>query len=105
MLPQALHLGDGGGLFGFMGMLLAVSTFAVIYSSVEALINHGLKKRGLRTETALYVHMDRIDPESKKIIPAPEPEKPEKKESAGPSLRERFSNPKRKAKRSQRRKK
>ena len=81
----------GGGLFGFMGMLLAVPTFAVIYSSVEALINHGLKKRGLRTETALYVHMDHIDPETKKIIPAPEPEKPEKKESAGPSLRERLA--------------
>ena len=90
----------GGGLFGFMGMLLAVPTFAVIYASVEALINHGLKKRGLRTETALYVNMDHIDPETKKIIPAPEPEKPEKKESAGPSLRERLA-----PKRSKRRKK
>ena len=37
------------------------------------------------------MHMDRIDPETKKIIPAPEPEKPEKKETAGPSLRERLT--------------
>ncbi len=74
----------GGGLFGFMGMLLAVPVFAVLYSGAEVLINHGLKKRGLRTETAAYVNLERIDPETKKLVSAPPPERPEKKTSKQP---------------------
>lgn len=70
----------GGGLFGFMGMLLAVPVFAVIYAAVSAIIDHGLKKRGLQTETAAYENMERIDPETKKIIPAPPSDRLEKKE-------------------------
>lgn len=42
----------GGGLFGFIGMLLGVPVFVVIYAGVEKLVNNGLKKRGLQTETA-----------------------------------------------------
>lgn len=74
----------GGGLFGFMGMLLAVPVFAVLYSGAETLINHGLKKRGLRTETAAYVDLERIDPETKKLIASPPPERPEKKQTKQP---------------------
>ena len=70
----------GGGLFGFMGMLLAVPVFAVIHSVVNALINRGLRKRGLQTETAAYINLERIDPETKQNVPAPIPENPEKKE-------------------------
>ena len=69
----------GGGLFGFMGMLLAVPVFAVLYTGFEVLIDHGLKKRGLRTETAAYVNLEHIDPETKKLVSAPPPERPEKK--------------------------
>ena len=74
----------GGGLFGFAGMLLAVPTFAVLYSAFGLLIDHGLKKRGLRTETAAYVDLDHIDPETKKLIPAPPPVRPEKKANKQP---------------------
>ena len=69
----------GGGLFGFMGMLLAVPAFAVIYSGAEALIDHNLRKRGLQTETAAYDRLERIDPDTMKYIPMPPPERPEKK--------------------------
>lgn len=51
----------GGGLFGFIGMLLGVPVFVVIYAGLEKLVNNGLKKRGLRTETAEYMNLDYID--------------------------------------------
>lgn len=44
----------GGNLFGVAGMLLGVPIFAVIYSIVEDLINHLLKKKGMSTVTADY---------------------------------------------------
>ena len=51
----------GGGLFGFIGMLLGVPVFVVIYAGLERLVDHGLKKRGLQTETAEYMDLDYID--------------------------------------------
>ena len=33
-----------GGLFGFIGMVIAVPLFAVIYDIIKQLVNHGLKK-------------------------------------------------------------
>ncbi len=77
----------GGGLFGFMGMLLAVPVFAVLYTGFAVLIDHGLKKRGLRTETAAYVNLEHIDPETKKLVSAPPPARPEKKTSKQPGKR------------------
>ena len=44
----------GGGLFGFVGMILGVPTFAVIYYVVSMLINHNLEKRKLPTATNCY---------------------------------------------------
>ena len=37
----------GGGLFGFIGMLLGVPTFAVIYALVRGWTNNRLKEKGL----------------------------------------------------------
>ena len=51
----------GGGLFGFIGMLLGVPVFVVIYAGLEKLVSNGLKKRGLQTETAEYMDLDYID--------------------------------------------
>ena len=44
-----------GGLFGFAGMVLGVPVFAVIYSILRRLVNRGLKKKDLATETGEYV--------------------------------------------------
>lgn len=44
----------GGGLFGFIGMVMGVPTFAVIYYIVEMLINYKLEKRNLPTRTQCY---------------------------------------------------
>lgn len=51
----------GGGLFGFLGMILGVPTFAVIYYVVNMLINHMLEKRNLPTETAAYEQKSYVD--------------------------------------------
>lgn len=51
----------GGGLFGFVGMILGVPTFAVIYYVVNMLVNHKLEKRKLPIETACYDEMSYVD--------------------------------------------
>lgn len=38
----------GGGLFGFIGMLLGVPVFVVIYAGLERLVDHGLKNAASR---------------------------------------------------------
>lgn len=60
----------GGGLFGVVGMILAVPLFAVLYSGLEILVDKRLKNRGLATETAAYVDIVGIDPDTLKPIPS-----------------------------------
>ena len=51
----------GGGMFGFLGMLLGVPVFALIYYIVRRLVNHGVAKKQLPVTTADYVKVARID--------------------------------------------
>ena len=44
----------GGGLFGFIGMLLAVPVFALIYSLTRTAVENKLKKKKLPVSTAYY---------------------------------------------------
>lgn len=53
----------GGGLFGFVGMILGVPTFAVIYYVINMLINHNLEKRKLPTATNCYDKYSYVDAE------------------------------------------
>lgn len=50
-----------GGLFGFVGMILGVPVFAVIYYYFRKFIRKGLEKRGEATDTAEYINMDEYD--------------------------------------------
>lgn len=59
----------GSGLFGFMGMLLGVPVFVLIYSFFTNLVNRKLHRSGLPTDTAIYSDMAHIDPETG--IPVP----------------------------------
>lgn len=45
----------GGGLFGILGMLLGVPTFAVIYYLISTYVNHLLRKKKLSTDTLSYI--------------------------------------------------
>ena len=45
----------GGGIFGFMGMLLGAPVFAIIYALVKALVEYRLRQRGLPIESEAYL--------------------------------------------------
>ena len=51
----------GGGLFGFMGMLLGVPTTAVIYYIVGEIARDRVKKKDLPEETAEYIELNHVD--------------------------------------------
>lgn len=51
----------GGGLFGFVGMVMGVPTFAVIYYIVTMLINHQLEKKKLPLTTVHYGERSYVD--------------------------------------------
>ncbi|MCM1257997.1 MAG: AI-2E family transporter [Roseburia sp.] len=57
----------GGGLFGFMGMLLGVPTFAVIYYLIREVVAYVLRKRKLPEATVDYIEMENIDIKTKEL--------------------------------------
>ena len=57
----------GGGLFGFLGMVMGVPVFATIYYVVQKLVSYILKKKGLPQETASYTDVSKVDPTTKKL--------------------------------------
>ena len=57
----------GGGLFGFIGMLIGVPVFVVIYTALGKLINKKLEKNNLPLKTEAYVDLDYIDPVTRDI--------------------------------------
>ena len=61
----------GGGLFGFLGMLLGVPTFAVLYFLVKTFSEYYLKKKQLPTDSMLYCKIEKIDPDTKEILLLP----------------------------------
>lgn len=57
-----------GGLYGFVGMIIAVPTFAVIYSMISGLVNRSLSKKRLSLNTSDYADLKRIDEDKKTYI-------------------------------------
>ncbi len=51
----------GGGLFGFMGMLLGVPTFALIYYLIREIVGYILRRRRLPEGTKEYIQMQGVD--------------------------------------------
>ena len=51
----------GGGMFGFLGMLLGVPVFALIYYIMRRLVNHGVAKKHFSVRTTDYVKVEKID--------------------------------------------
>ena len=54
----------GAGIFGFMGMLVGVPVFVVIYTGIKYAVNRKLKRSGLPVDSDVYVKMDHIDPQT-----------------------------------------
>lgn len=71
----------GSGLFGFMGMLLGVPVFVLIYSLFSTLVNRKLERSGLPTDGEVYKNMSHIDPATGEMVERdPEQERAHKKE-------------------------
>ncbi len=56
-----------GGLLGIPGMIIGVPFFAVIYAGVRHVVEKSLSKKGLPTESKLYLNLEKI--EEQKLIP------------------------------------
>ena len=52
-----------GGMFGFVGMIIGVPTFAVIYDLIKKLSNTLLKKKNLSTDTGQYEELVSVVPQ------------------------------------------
>ncbi len=57
-----------GGLFGFVGMIIGVPTFAVFYRLVAEFITWLLAKKKLSADIRRYERLDYIDEENKAYI-------------------------------------
>lgn len=57
-----------GGLFGFVGMIIAVPTFAVIYRTLSLYVKSALKKRNYSENTPDYCRLHHIDPRTGDFI-------------------------------------
>jgi putative membrane protein len=57
-----------GGLFGIVGMIIAVPTWAIIYRTIGRLAEHFLRKKGLEPDSKNYMDLDHIDEETRKYV-------------------------------------
>ena len=57
-----------GGLFGFVGMIIGVPTFAVIYRLLSDGVKASLRRKQLPEDTAAYEGVSCIDEESRKLV-------------------------------------
>lgn len=57
-----------GSVFGFVGMVIGVPLFAVIYSLIDTFINHRLKKKELPVSTTYYELLDHVEESSKDFV-------------------------------------
>lgn len=52
-----------GGMFGFLGMIVGVPIFAVIYAAIRSVMHSKLNAKGLPIASKLYVDVDYMDEE------------------------------------------
>lgn len=57
-----------GGLFGFVGMIIAVPAFAVIYDLAARAVNHSLRGKKLSQKTSDYKDLNHIDEHDRTYI-------------------------------------
>ena len=72
-----------GGLFGFVGMIVGVPLFAVIYYVIKNLINAKIADKGLPTQSELYHDAGGVDPETLTFTSMPEEDPIKKKKEPG----------------------
>ena len=55
----------GGGLFGFVGMVMGVPTFAVLYYMAELIVNSKLERKNLPASSKMYDPVSYVDDEGR----------------------------------------
>ena len=71
----------GGGFFGFMGMLLGVPVFVVIYTGIKSLTRRKLRRSGLPADYESYENLHHFEPGSgERVEMPPEPTAEERRE-------------------------
>ena len=78
----------GGGFFGFMGMLLGVPVFVVIYSGIKNLTRRKLRRSGLPEDYESYENLHHIDPKTGEHIEMPPQPTPEERRAKKAEARE-----------------
>lgn len=58
----------GGGLFGFLGMLMGVPTFAVVYYIIQMMINNRLEKKKLPEHSRFYDELSYVDDKGRYVF-------------------------------------
>lgn len=58
----------GGGLFGFVGMILGVPTMAIIYIYTARMINNRLKKKDMTINTLVYENFDKYKIDKEEVF-------------------------------------
>ena len=58
----------GGGLFGFLGMILGVPTMAIVYTYIARLINNKLRKKEMTTNTIVYENFDKYKIDKEEVF-------------------------------------
>ena len=58
----------GGGLFGFLGMILGVPVFAIIYHYFKLYTEKRLRRKGLAEETKDYQEFNKYDIDRRDIL-------------------------------------
>ncbi len=61
-----------GGMLGFIGMVIGVPTFAVIYNLVKRLAEHSLRRRRMSCETLDYVRLRSVTEEGEYVYETPQ---------------------------------
>lgn len=79
----------GGGLFGFVGMILGVPVFTVIYAFISWAIDKRLSKKNLPEETESYADVDYYDFDKGEFVFLPENLVEERKEEKRQERRKR----------------
>lgn len=57
----------GGGFFGFIGMIIGVPVFAIIYTYIARFIDNNLRKKELATDTFSYENYEKFDGDNVEI--------------------------------------
>lgn len=74
----------GGGLFGFVGMVMGVPIFGIFYYIAKELVEHILRKKKLPKETKEYIDVSQLKVDTNRLVYMDEEKKKKPEDKEGP---------------------